>query len=197
MDGGSNSTSSAKLPGSVLAVEPETTTGPLELEQELTTALAQVLPPREQEKATRIVHQVVSASFQGPLPPPSYLERYEQICPGAAERIIRCMEREQEHRHTWERRALSGERWYSMTGLVAGWTTALALAAGATAAALYGSWKVGAALAAASATGMVAKLVQGRSDDAETPPDPPPAKAPRTKAQPTPQTGSGRRQGKR
>jgi hypothetical protein len=54
-----------------------------------------------------------------------------------------------------------------MVGLLAGWTTALALAGGAVVAAMFDQAGIGIALAAASATGMVWKLVQGRSDKPE------------------------------
>jgi uncharacterized membrane protein len=81
-------------------------------------------------------------------------------------------EREQAHRHRWELRALSLDAWYSLAGMLAGWSTAMALAIGAVVAAAYGQPAVGVALAAASATGMVWKLVQGRSDKAERQPEP-------------------------
>jgi hypothetical protein len=54
-----------------------------------------------------------------------------------------------------------------MLGLLAGWTTAIALAAGAVIAGIYDQPIVGGALAAASATGMVRKLIQGRSEKPE------------------------------
>jgi len=57
-----------------------------------------------------------------------------------------------------------------MLGMLAGWTTAMALAAGAAIAAAFGEPAVGVALAAASATGMVWKLIQGRSEKPEEPP---------------------------
>lgn len=107
------------------------------------------------------------------------LERYDRIAPGAAERIIAMAEREQAHRHAWEQRALSADRWYATTGLLAGWTTAVALATGATIAGVFGDRRVGVALAAASATEMVGKLVQGRSDATEEPAKPPPEPTPR------------------
>lgn len=43
-----------------------------------------------------------SASYSGPLPPPSFLNQFEQIVPGSAERIIQYSEREQAHRHKIE-----------------------------------------------------------------------------------------------
>ena len=45
-------------------------------------------------------------AFAGPLPHPDTLARYEDIVPGAAERILRWAESETEHRHNQDRRAL-------------------------------------------------------------------------------------------
>jgi len=46
--------------------------------------------------------QQVSQSFQGPMPPPALLGQYEQIVPGAAERILQIAEAEVRHRHAQE-----------------------------------------------------------------------------------------------
>jgi len=142
------------------------------LEEALKARLTELVPEPKKQEVTRVIHEVV-ASFHGPLPPPSILRGYDEISPGAADRIISMAEREQAHRHSWEQRALSAERWYSMVGLLAGWTTAMALAGGAVVAAAYDQPVVGGALAAASATGMVWKLVQGRSEKPEQQTEPP------------------------
>jgi uncharacterized membrane protein len=142
------------------------------LEEVLSAKLGEIVSGPQKREVTRVVHEVFS-SFQGPLPHPSLLDRYDEISPGAAERIIAMAEKEQAHRHSWEQRALSAESWYGMVGLLAGWTTAIALAGGAALAAAFGEPAVGVALAAASATGMVWKLVQGRSDRSEQATDAP------------------------
>jgi uncharacterized membrane protein len=142
------------------------------LEEVLRAKLGEIVPETKKQEVTRVVHEVF-ASFHGPLPHPSILQGYDEISPGAAERIIAMAEKEQAHRHLWEQRALSGERWYSMVGMLAGWTVAIALAVGAVVAAAYDQPAVGIALAAASATGMVWKLVQGRSDKPEQQTEPP------------------------
>jgi uncharacterized membrane protein len=142
-------------------------------EELLKAKLGELVPEPKKQEVTRVVHEVVEASFHGPLPPPSILRGYDEIVPGAAERIITMAEKEQAHRHFWEQRALSGERWYSLVGMLAGWTVAIALAVGAVVAAAYDQPAVGIALAAASATGMVWKLVQGRSDNPEQQTEPP------------------------
>lgn len=47
--------------------------------------------------------RVQTATFRGPLPPPDILRGYDDICPGAAERIIATYESEVSHRHEMER----------------------------------------------------------------------------------------------
>jgi uncharacterized membrane protein len=42
--------------------------------------------------------------FQGPLPPPSVLEHYDRIVPGAAQRILAMAEQQATHRQALERR---------------------------------------------------------------------------------------------
>lgn len=49
------------------------------------------------------VTTVATSSFRGPLPPPDALQRYEQICPGFADRIVALAEREAENRQRLER----------------------------------------------------------------------------------------------
>lgn len=153
-------------------------TGPdsAELERALSAKLGEIVPEPKRQEVTRVVTEFVAA-FHGPLPPPSIMREYDDVVPGAAERIIDMAEKEQAHRHSWEQRALSADRWYSMAGLLAGWSTALALAAGAVASAGIGQPGVGIALAAASATGMVWKLIQGRSERPEQQADEPPKPA--------------------
>lgn len=46
--------------------------------------------------------------YSGPLPKPEDLAKYEQVIPGAAERIIKMAEREMQHRHEYETRSSKG-----------------------------------------------------------------------------------------
>ena len=45
---------------------------------------------------------VIATSYSGPSPPSSELKNYEQIVPGAAERILKMAENESTHRHKIE-----------------------------------------------------------------------------------------------
>lgn len=56
-------------------------------------------------------HQLVArqetVSFSGPLPHPSDLAKYEQITPGAAERIIKMAENQAAHRQELEKKVIN------------------------------------------------------------------------------------------
>jgi uncharacterized membrane protein len=45
-------------------------------------------------------------AFEGPIPPPDMLHRYNQIIPNAAERILAMAENENRHRHDQDNKAL-------------------------------------------------------------------------------------------
>ncbi|CAK8742109.1 hypothetical protein SODG_005429 [Sodalis praecaptivus] len=51
---------------------------------------------------------VRTETFTGPFPPPDILEKYNQVLPGAAERIFSLTEREQQHRHFIQSKAIDG-----------------------------------------------------------------------------------------
>lgn len=59
----------------------------------------QSVPVASQKRPT-LVHQ--SESFEGPVPHPSILEKYDAIVPGAANRILEMAEKESRHRQIIE-----------------------------------------------------------------------------------------------
>ena len=59
-----------------------------------------VIAAKSQEQATAQVSAIVQEQrFQGPLPPPEILARYNAVVPNGAERIMAMAEREQRHSH--------------------------------------------------------------------------------------------------
>lgn len=67
-------------------------------------------PSKKQKKAVATINQkVVAAQFQGPIPPPQILAGYENLLPGAADRIISMAEKETYHRQMMEKKALDSE----------------------------------------------------------------------------------------
>lgn len=59
----------------------------------------------------------VSSQFSGPIPPPELLEGYENIVPGAADRIIRMTERQIDHRTNIESLIVKGDNRRADRGL--------------------------------------------------------------------------------
>ena len=59
-------------------------------------------------------------TFSGPLPPPSILEHYDQVVPGAAERIIAMTEQQSKHRQALESKVVASDIFSSKLGLIFG-----------------------------------------------------------------------------
>jgi len=68
-------------------------------------------PPKEATKPSGhiIAAQAMKMEFSGPMPHPDLLGRYEQICPGSADRIIKMAEQEAEHRRSAERSIIDAQ----------------------------------------------------------------------------------------
>lgn len=62
------------------------------------------------------------AHFQGPVPPPEVLAKYDEVVPGAADRIFAMAERQAVHRQDLERKVISsnitGERLGTVLGFI-------------------------------------------------------------------------------
>jgi uncharacterized membrane protein len=136
-------------------------------------------------KVAGVVLSIVQEdSFSGPLPHPKHLAEYDRVLPGAANRIIAMAEKEQEHRHEWENRALKFDFSYSILGILLGFLIALALLILAYVSSRAGHPTVSLAFLAASTVGMVASFIKGRSwlkdakPDADKKPEAPAAKPP-------------------
>lgn len=105
--------------------------------------LLRALPPDEANELRTAIVQ--SGSFRGPLPPPALFAHYDDVLPGAADRILRMAEAEQAHRIWWERRDMTTASTTAVGGMVLGFVALLSLIAGATYSIAIGS-EVGAGL---------------------------------------------------
>lgn len=105
----------------------------------------------------------VQAVFSGPLPSPDDIARYEQILPGAAERIMAHAEREQAHRHQHDDRALAAEISYSRLGMWLGATALFTCIGAATICAFIGEPGVAIAIAGVGVAGIIGAFIRGRS----------------------------------
>lgn len=69
--------------------------------------------------------------FSGPLPPPHFIEEYERILPGSFDRILRMAEKQADHRHELEQRAVRADARHQLFGVIGGFLLAALLIAGA------------------------------------------------------------------
>jgi uncharacterized membrane protein len=73
---------------------------------------------------------ILAAAYSGPLPDASQFQAYEITLPGAADRIIRMAEKESEHRHRKEIKALNGMIWNERLGMLCAFILSAAMIAG-------------------------------------------------------------------
>jgi uncharacterized membrane protein len=71
-----------------------------------------------------------SATFSGPLPPPDALDRYNQILPGAAERIIAMAEDQHAHRQGLEKHVIHSNVAAQRLGTILGFIVAMTVVIG-------------------------------------------------------------------
>jgi len=69
-------------------------------------------------------------SFSGPLPPPESLERYNQVLPGLAERIITMAESQHSHRQGLEKHVIHSNVSAQKTGTILGFVIAMTVIGG-------------------------------------------------------------------
>jgi uncharacterized membrane protein len=103
----------------------------------------------------------ITASWRAPLPPPDAFERYEEILPGSANRILEMAEKQHEHRISIERTIVFGNSRRAYLGLAAGFIiSALGIGGGIYLIATGHDW-AGLALAGVNLTGLVGVFVYG------------------------------------
>lgn len=116
----------------------------------------------------------VTTITSGPIPSPSTLKEYDEIIPGAAERILSMAEQEAAHLRNIEREALikaseqvkRGQVFGLIIGILAFLTSIIAL--------VLGSEKTAIALGGTTVVGLVAVFVTGRFSQADKLPPPQP-----------------------
>lgn len=84
-------------------------------------------PEEKNEKDARLVRVAaqISRTFSGPLPPPEILQRYNEIVPGAADRIIKMAESQQHHRQALEKSVVDSNVFSQKIGLGLGFIIAI------------------------------------------------------------------------
>jgi len=138
-------------------------------EEMLAGALAGRVAREPEEEITSIV-KAVSQSYSGPIPPPAMLDGYEMVQTGLADRIVSMAENEQQHRHSLENFAVSGEINKDKRGQWFALTVSLAIILGSVGLIYAGHEVSGSVLAGGTLTGLAYIFITGRKKPDETPP---------------------------
>lgn len=96
----------------------------------------------------------VQQHYSGPLPQPDALAKYDQIVPGAAERIIRMAEKEMDHRHDTENKMTQNAIRTTYLGIIFAFVSVLVLSGSV----LYALYKGFDTVAASIAVGSIAAV---------------------------------------
>jgi uncharacterized membrane protein len=70
--------------------------------------------------SSRSQHVALSSSFVGPIPPPEMLSKYNQVCPDAANRILKMAEEQSVHRRKIESCVINARSRDSLLGIIFG-----------------------------------------------------------------------------
>jgi uncharacterized membrane protein len=105
--------------------------------------------------------QQYEEDFEGPLPHPQILVRYNEIVPGSAERIIDAFVNQANHRMSLEKTVVEGGSKRAYLGIGAGFTLSLVLFAIAYATIMAGHAVEGVAIASINLAALVGTFVYG------------------------------------
>lgn len=154
----SNKSGQNKPPSHIEADEPRS------LEDEIDRQIGDLVPQGARGEVVRRVSTTLRAEFfSGPIAHPRHLREYEDICPGAADRIISMAENQNNHLMALEQRALQAEISDQRLGMVLGALAFFALLGAAAATALISnSLTLPGLFLGAAALGVIGKFINGR-----------------------------------
>jgi len=112
----------------------------------------------------RVLQAAISMSFSGPLPPPEALAHYEQILPGAADRIIKMAEDQNAHRRHLETTVIESNAAVQKWGLVGGFVIAMTAIGGGIYLIAHGMSGSGLAAILTPLVALVGVFIYGKSE---------------------------------
>lgn len=112
-------------------------------------------------KENKVVLTEVSQSFSGPLPPPDVLRQFDEVVPGAAERIIKMAEEQSAHRKELERKVINSDISRSKWGQVLGFIIAIAGLVVSAVVAIYGNAFAGGIIGVGTLASLVSVFMYG------------------------------------
>lgn len=136
---------------------------------------APVEPERVVEELKRLspkVQQTIFAQFIGPLPPPEVFAGYDQVLPGAAERILKMAEDEANHRRSQESKLVISTCQDGRLGLWMGFLIGVLGISGSCVVAVIGNALAGSVMGIASLAALAGVFVYGSRQRNQSAPDP-------------------------
>ena len=119
--------------------------------------------PAESSENEVQTSQGVSLQYSGPIPPPSILEGYERLLPGAADRILSMAEKEQQHRHQLEKDESVDNRLTVKRGAIFAFIITLSVVACGTYVIAIGKSGAGIAVILGALASLVSAFITGRT----------------------------------
>lgn len=123
------------------------------------------LARREVSQTKTQLAATVEYHHMGPIPDPMTLQKYEQICPGAADRIISMAEKQSDHRQEIEKKVIKSKTRDSLLGIISGFIIAIVTILCGTFVIYNGYVWSGTFLGSAGLVGLVAVFIYGTREN--------------------------------
>lgn len=147
---------------------PPDNTGVADLAEEITKRIGNLVSGGSKVQVVAQMVSLVEERFAGPIAHPRHLREYEDICPGAADRIIRMAESNLSHAQNIQTVAIKGDIADVSAGRIYGFSALLALILAALGATYLDHDVIAAAFLGAGAIGVIGQLIQGRQRTSDT-----------------------------
>jgi uncharacterized membrane protein len=145
--------------------EPEPPTPAEIVEEPLPAQLREILQqPGAKAQLLSVTAAFAAATWSGPYPPPDLLRGYEDVLPGAADRIMTMAESQQAHRHHLENVSVEGGSKRAWWGLWLGFAISLVVLGLGTAIILTGHTWEGATVMSVDVVALAGVFVYGRRE---------------------------------
>ncbi len=117
--------------------------------------------PNPSKSTISIQRESFLIEHSGPLPPPSILEKYNHVVPGAAERIIKMAENQSAHRQQLEKIVIGSDARHSFLGVIFAFIIAMSFLAVAAYSINLGHTVAGTLIGTGGLTGLVSVFIYG------------------------------------
>ena len=123
--------------------------------------------PNNQNNSRGVLVTEISQSFSGPLPHPDVLRKFNEIVPGAAERIIKMAEDQSTHRKELEKKVIDSDIARSKWGQILGFIIAITGLGVSVIVAVYGSALAGGIIGVGTLASLVGVFMYGSKTRSE------------------------------